>query len=126
VPDFEEAPEAIARWLSDQAGRPIRFEKVEPGDEQILPPREQRELDGVLSLLALRDEGDQAGSRGRAVAALGPGVGTRPMGPFVTLDSDGRSASESLHSGHRVDRIPLRSVESSTAAYTVAHAIACA
>lgn len=40
------------------------------------------------------------------------------------LDSDERSASESLHSAHRVDRIPLRSVESSAAAYTVAHAVA--
>jgi hypothetical protein len=26
-----------------------RFEKVEPGDEQILPPREQRELDALPS-----------------------------------------------------------------------------
>jgi hypothetical protein len=31
------APEAIARWLSERAGRPIRSEKVKPGDEQILP-----------------------------------------------------------------------------------------
>jgi hypothetical protein len=38
------------------------------------------------------------------------------------LDFDERSASESLHSAHRVDRIPLRSV--SAAAYTVAHAVA--
>ena len=30
-------------------GRPVRYEKVEPGDEQILPPREQRELDGLPS-----------------------------------------------------------------------------
>jgi len=34
----------------------VRYEKVEPGEEQILPPREQRELDGVPSLLALRRE----------------------------------------------------------------------
>jgi hypothetical protein len=33
-----------------------RFEKVEPGDEQILPDREQRDLDGVPSFLALRDD----------------------------------------------------------------------
>jgi hypothetical protein len=31
-------------------GRPgARFEKVEPGDEQILPPHEQRELDALPS-----------------------------------------------------------------------------
>jgi hypothetical protein len=32
-----------------------RFEKVEPGDEQVLPERDQRDLDGVPSFLALRD-----------------------------------------------------------------------
>lgn len=52
--DFYEA--AFARWLSEQAGKPIRYEKVESGEEQILPPREQRELDGVDSLLAIRRE----------------------------------------------------------------------
>ena len=35
-----------------------RFEKVEPGDEQILEDREQRELDGVPSFLALRHDKD--------------------------------------------------------------------
>jgi hypothetical protein len=30
-------------------GQPVRFEKVEPGDEQILPPRAQRELDALPS-----------------------------------------------------------------------------
>jgi hypothetical protein len=49
VASFEERPEEIARWLAKQAGRPIRFEKVKPGDEQILPPREQRELDALPS-----------------------------------------------------------------------------
>lgn len=49
-----EGPEAIARWLSERAGRPIRIEKVEPGDEQILGDREQRDLDAVPSFLALR------------------------------------------------------------------------
>jgi hypothetical protein len=58
VADFEEGPEAIARWLSERAGRPIRIEKVEPGDEQILPPREQRDLDGVPSFLALCGDED--------------------------------------------------------------------
>ena len=47
--DFAEGPEAVARWLSDQAGRPLRFEKVRPGYEQILPRREQRELDALPS-----------------------------------------------------------------------------
>jgi hypothetical protein len=53
----EEWPEAFARWIAEQTGAPVpRFEKVEPGDEQILPPREQRELDAVPSALALRRE----------------------------------------------------------------------
>jgi len=52
-------PEAFARWIAEQTGRPApRFEKVEAGDEQVLEDREQRELDGVPSLLALRADGD--------------------------------------------------------------------
>jgi hypothetical protein len=43
-PDDQQA-EANAQWLGMQKGEPVRFEKVEPGDEQILPPPEQRELD---------------------------------------------------------------------------------
>jgi hypothetical protein len=55
VHGFEFYGKAFARWLQEQnEGRPVRFEKVEPGDEQILPDREQRDLDGVPSLLALR------------------------------------------------------------------------
>ena len=33
----EQRAEAIAHWLSKQKGEPVRFEKVEPGDEQVLP-----------------------------------------------------------------------------------------
>lgn len=55
--DFDQAEE-IARWLGDEKGESVRFKKVEPGDEQILEDRAQRELDGVASFLALRaDEG---------------------------------------------------------------------
>lgn len=44
--------EAFARWLREQnGGRPVRFEKVQPGDEQILPEREQREVDALPSAL---------------------------------------------------------------------------
>ena len=39
---------AFARWHEEQAGQPIQYEKVNPGDEQILPPREQRKLDALL------------------------------------------------------------------------------
>jgi hypothetical protein len=54
---FEFDGPAFARWLQEQnEGRPVRFVKVEPGDEQILEDREQRDLDGVPSALALRDE----------------------------------------------------------------------
>jgi hypothetical protein len=49
---------AFARWLSEQAGKPIRYEKVGSGAEQILEDREQRELDRVPSFLALRAERD--------------------------------------------------------------------
>jgi hypothetical protein len=39
----------IARWLGERTGR---YEKVQPGDEQVLPDREQRELDALPSRLA--------------------------------------------------------------------------
>ena len=56
---FEFYGEAFARWLQEQnEGRPVRFEQVESGDEQILEDREQRDLDGVPSLLALRRDED--------------------------------------------------------------------
>jgi hypothetical protein len=36
----EEWPEAFAHWIAEQTGGPVpRFEKVEPGDEQILEIR---------------------------------------------------------------------------------------
>lgn len=51
---FELYGRTLALWLQAQnESRPVRFEKVAPGDEQILPPREQRDLDGVPSFLAL-------------------------------------------------------------------------
>ena len=53
----EDWPETFARWTAERTGGPLpRFEKVEPGDEQILEDREQRDLDGVPSFLALRGE----------------------------------------------------------------------
>ena len=56
---FEFYGPAFARWLQEQnEGRPVRYERVEPGDEQILEDREQRELDGVPSFLAIRAEED--------------------------------------------------------------------
>ena len=58
MPDVEEGPEEIAGWLAEQAGGPVRWEKVEPGDERILEDHEQRELDGVPSFLAIRAEED--------------------------------------------------------------------
>ena len=33
----EQRAEAIDQWLAMRKGEPVRFEKVEPGDEQILP-----------------------------------------------------------------------------------------
>jgi hypothetical protein len=51
IPD-EERPVALARWLGKQTRRPpLRFERVEPGHEQILADREQRDLDGLPSAL---------------------------------------------------------------------------
>jgi hypothetical protein len=53
----EEWPEAFARWIAERTGDSApRFEKVEPGDEQILEDREQRDLDAVPSLMGLRRE----------------------------------------------------------------------
>ena len=51
MPEQHHSADTIARWLEKQTGREVRFEKVEPGDEQILPPREQRELDALSSRL---------------------------------------------------------------------------
>jgi hypothetical protein len=46
----EEWPAAFAHWIAERTSGPVpRFEKVEPGDEQTLAPREQRELDAVPS-----------------------------------------------------------------------------
>jgi hypothetical protein len=60
VTDFDEAhAAALAGWLGEQTGGPpVRFEKVETGDEQILEDREQRDLDGVSSFLALCGDED--------------------------------------------------------------------
>jgi hypothetical protein len=47
----EQAAE-IARWLGERAGdAPLRYERVAPGNEHVLPDREQRELDGMPSRL---------------------------------------------------------------------------
>jgi hypothetical protein len=47
----DEQAEQITEWLERQAGRPIAVERVAPGDERVLPAREQRELDAVPSRL---------------------------------------------------------------------------
>jgi hypothetical protein len=52
----EDTARAIADWLEEQAGEPIRFEKVAPGEEQVLEGREQ-EVDALPSRLA-GDESD--------------------------------------------------------------------
>jgi hypothetical protein len=52
----EEWPEAFARWLGEQMeDSPVRFEKLESGDEQILPDSEQRDLDSLPSALERGD-----------------------------------------------------------------------
>jgi hypothetical protein len=55
----EEWPEAFARWIAEHTGGPVpRFEKVEPGDEQILEDREQRDPGrGSLAPRAARRRG---------------------------------------------------------------------
>ena len=52
MPNPQRVAETIADWLELEAGRPVRFERVEPGDEQVLPDAEQRELDALPSRLA--------------------------------------------------------------------------
>jgi hypothetical protein len=55
IPD-EELPGAFARWLGEQVGgAPVRFERVRPGGETILPDRQARELDGLPSALDPED-----------------------------------------------------------------------
>jgi hypothetical protein len=53
---MDEQAAEIARWLEREAGAPIAVERVEPGDEQLLPDREQRELDALPSRLARRSD----------------------------------------------------------------------
>ena len=52
----EHCPAAFARWIAEVTGGGARFENVEPGDEQILPRREQRELDALPSGLGRKRE----------------------------------------------------------------------
>ena len=52
VPEHHDAADTIARWLEEHTGREVHLEKVEPGDEQVLPEREQRELDALPPRLA--------------------------------------------------------------------------
>jgi len=47
-----EVAQTIAEWLAQETGRSVQYEKVEPGDERVLPDAEQRELDGLPSRLA--------------------------------------------------------------------------
>jgi hypothetical protein len=51
LPGVDEQAEQIADWLEQAMGRPVAIERVEPGDERVLPDREQRELDAVPSRL---------------------------------------------------------------------------
>lgn len=51
-PYEEKTRETIARWLGKRmGGPPVRFERVRPGEEQILEERWQRDLDSVPSAL---------------------------------------------------------------------------
>ena len=45
MPEHHDTADTIAGWLEERTGREVHFEKVEAGDEQVLPGREQRELD---------------------------------------------------------------------------------
>ena len=51
MPEHHDSADTIARWLEEQTGALVNFEKVEPGDEQVLPEREQREIDSLPSRL---------------------------------------------------------------------------
>ena len=53
MPEHHDTADTIAGRLEQRTGREVRFEKVEPGDEQILEDREQRELDALPSRRAL-------------------------------------------------------------------------
>jgi hypothetical protein len=49
--DSEQQAADVAAWLSRRAGARVRYERVAPGDEHVLPEREQRELDALPSRL---------------------------------------------------------------------------
>jgi hypothetical protein len=51
APGVDEQAAEIARWLEREGGAPVTVERVEPGDEQVLPDAEQRELDALPSRL---------------------------------------------------------------------------
>lgn len=52
---IERQAELIARSLGERTGRPpLRYERVEPGGEHVLPDAEQRELDALPSRLTER------------------------------------------------------------------------
>lgn len=53
---MDEQAAEIARWLKREGGAFVTVERVEPGDEQVLPDREQRELDALPSRLAADDD----------------------------------------------------------------------
>lgn len=50
-PGMDEQAEQIAEWLERETGTPVSVERVEAGEEQVLPAREQRELDALPSRL---------------------------------------------------------------------------
>jgi hypothetical protein len=51
----DEQAEQIAEWFEREMGRPVKVERVEAGDERLLPDREQRELDALPSRLVPDD-----------------------------------------------------------------------
>ena len=92
----EEWPEAFARWIAERTGGPVpRFKRVEPGDEQFLPDREQRELDAVPSFLAIRAE--EAAARARRIERAPAATRARQSRRSVRTRANRRSNDRVLH-----------------------------
>ena len=84
--------DTIAEWLEEHGGHPIRSEKVEPGGEQVLPDREQRELDALPARLALLLKSPCEG-HGRSPSRCRQPENVNESGPGFSRFSSGHTAS---------------------------------
>ena len=71
MPEHHDSAETIARWLEQQTGREVRFEKVEAGDERVLPAESSASSTGALGTGAAVQSGLEV-QPGRRTERPGP------------------------------------------------------